>query len=104
MNNLIEAIKQYQANENLSDTQLGKLLGIDRSTWAYIKSGRRNPGVKFLRAVAHEIPQLASVIHVEIFDSDLSTTPSQTAQDSKLGRFKAWLMSLLDRLPGPDTK
>ena len=44
MNNLIAAIKQYQQDKNLSDNQFANLLGIDRSTWAYIKCGKRNPG------------------------------------------------------------
>ena len=81
MNNLIEAIKQKQRQDGLSDTALALLLGIDRSTWAKIKSGQRNPGMKFLKAVSKKL------MPVEISDT-IATTPSQTAQDSRKGRFK----------------
>lgn len=90
MNNLIETIKKYQQDKNLSDNQFAKLLGIDRSTWAYIKSGKRNPGMKFLRAIAHELPQLSPSIYEEITDTTLSTDAPQTHQNSFSALLKTW--------------
>ncbi len=98
MNNLVEAIKKYQANEKLTDGQLGKLLGVDRSTWSKIKSGERNPGMKFLRATAREIPKLQSLIYVEITDSGLPTTIPDTHQDGKIRRFRGWLREIIKGL------
>jgi len=81
MKNLVETIKQYQQDENLSDGQFTKLLGVDRSTWAYIKSGKRKPGLKFLKAIG-QIPELAPLIHVEICNI---TDAHQTHQNKILG-------------------
>ena len=57
--NLIEAIRAEQAERELSDTDLAKLLGIDLSTWSRIKRGQRPPGGKFLKAVMSNLPELA---------------------------------------------
>lgn len=88
MNNLIEAIKQKQKQAELSDMALTKLLGIDRSTWSYIRSGRRNPGMKFLVAVASKFPDLKTLVDVEIYDKGIPTTPHQKPQDKRHGIFK----------------
>jgi transcriptional regulator with XRE-family HTH domain len=58
MNTLIEKIKTAQRQKNLTDGGLSRVLCIDRSTWSYIKSGKRNPGAKFLCAVAQQLPEL----------------------------------------------
>ena len=74
MNNLIEAIKEKQRQNKLSDGALALILGIDRSTWAYIKSGKRKPGMKFLAAVANQFPALKYLVDVEFYDKDTCTT------------------------------
>ena len=96
MNNLIEAIKQEQKKRGLTDTRLAELLGIDRTTWAKIKGGKRTQGMKFLRAVAREFPDLMDVIHFQI-TSGLSTTPSEKAQNRKLRRLYLMLMETILR-------
>ena len=98
MNNLIEAIKQRQRQANLNDTALASLLGMDRSTWAKIKSGKRNPGIKFLRAVDQRL------MHVEISDTLPAKTlpkPSPEPQGRALKRFCVGLMGKIrERLQG----
>lgn len=91
MNNLIEAVKKYQQDEKLSDNQLTKLLRIDRSTWSYIKSGKRNPGIKFLRAIAREIPKLNSLVYVEISDNTKHSA-TEKPQNKRGGVFRDWVI------------
>jgi len=85
MNNLVEAVKKYQAEEEFNDSQLAQFLGIDKSTWSYIKSGKRKPGLKFLRAVVAKIPHLKSLISAEMFQNGHQRPPSP-----KLGRLASW--------------
>ena len=82
VNNFIEAIKQKQRQNELTDTALASLLGIDRSTWSKIKSGTRNPGVKFIRAVNEKL------MPVGIGDI---ITPYQKPQNGKIARLRARL-------------
>jgi len=92
MTNLIEAIKQRQSQANLSDTALASLLGVDRSTWSKIKSGKRNPGIKFLRAVDQRL------MHVEISDTLPINNPLKQpsgAQGRGLKRFCVGLLALI---------
>ena len=99
VNNLVEAIKQHQRDRSLSDNQLAKLLGIDRSTWAYIKCGKRNPGMKFLRAIGREIPTLEPLIYVEITDTVTPSRPHRT-QDKILATLRAFRHKLFLWLRG----
>jgi len=89
MNNLVEAIKQKQGQAELTDGALSKLLGIDRSTWSYIKSGKRNPGMKFLSSVASIFPELKPLVDAEIYDSStpITTNAHQPHQDKRGGVF-----------------
>ena len=88
MNSLIEAVKQKQRQDEITDNALASLLGIDRSTWSKIKSGKRNPGMKFIRAVNERL------MPVEMSDI-ITTTLSQTSQNGKLARFRAWLKGFI---------
>jgi len=90
MNKVIEAIKEYQEQNRISDGGLIKLLQIDRSTWSLLKRGKRNPGVKFLKAVAREIPQLRSIIAVEIFNNNITHNIPETSQITNIAPFR-WL-------------
>jgi len=87
MNKVIEAIKEYQEQNRISDGGLIKLLQIDRSTWSLLKRGKRSPGVKFLKAVAREIPQLRSIITVEIFNNDSIHNTPETSQNKQGEKF-----------------
>lgn len=93
MDNLVDAIKQKQGQQKISDKKLASLLGIHRTTWAYIKSGRRNPGIKFLSAVANTFPELRTLVDVEIYDN-LATTPTLTHQDKQQGVLRKLLRGL----------
>lgn len=95
MNNLIEVIRQKQKQQGLTDEALSKLLGIDRSTWSYIKSGKRNPGLKFFTAVANQFPELKTLIDAEIYDSS-SLKPHQTPPEPRQGGLR-WRINILRR-------
>ena len=65
-NNLIEDIKRLQKLKGLSDTQLARQIGVDLSTWSKIKSGKANPGGRFLRGIINAFPELhLSVLAIE---------------------------------------
>jgi len=93
MNNLIEAIKHKQKESDLTDNGLASILGIDRSTWSYIKSGKRNPGLKFLSAVANTFPELRTLVDVVIYDN-LLTAHTMTPQDKQQSGLRKLLRAL----------
>jgi len=68
MNDLVESIKVYQTINGVNDSQFSKLLNIDPSTWAKIKSGERNPGLKFYRGLA-KIPELEFLVYTSFSNS-----------------------------------
>jgi len=92
MNNLVEAIKQRQKQSNLTDTALASLLGVDRSTWAKIKNGTRNPGIKFLKAVDQRL------MHVEISDTIPTQNPLKQASEPQGRGIKRFIVELLGRI------
>lgn len=94
MNKLIEAVREYQKEEGLTDTGLTQLIGLDRSTWAYIKAGKRNPGVKFLRAISLKLPQFRALIYEEITDN---TSAPQTTQNQHPAGFRGRLVYFIGR-------
>lgn len=67
MNKLIDAIDRYQEEHELSDRQFANLIGLHPSTLSKLKSGSRNPGARFLKALAR----------VGIYDSELSPNTSE---------------------------
>ena len=87
MNNLIDKVTRIQNDRQLTDRELGELLGVHRSTWAKIKSGTRKPGMKFLRAVNEKL------MTVEISDI-IALDAHQTHQNKIL----ALLIAFRDRL------
>jgi len=62
MHALFDALKQYQRDEHLSDGKLAAILNIDRATLSYIKSGKRIPGAKVLKAISRELPNLQPLV------------------------------------------
>lgn len=72
MNDLVKSIKVYQEINGVNDSQLSELLGLDPSTWSKIKSGERQPGLKFLRGLAR-IPELEVLVY-----TNLSITPEKS--------------------------
>ena len=77
MNKLIDTIDRYQEEHQLSDRQFADLIGFDPSTLSKLKSGSRNPGARFLKALAH----------VGIYDSELSPNASEKLQKRFLAVF-----------------
>lgn len=88
MNKLIEATKVKQKASGLSDKRFASSLGIDRSTWSYLKSGKRNPGMKFLAAIAQNFPDLKPLIDVEIYDMGTSSNALQPSPNRFLRALK----------------
>lgn len=86
MNKVVERIKKTQEHERLTDEQFATLLGIHRSTWAKVKSGERNPGLKLLRAFNYQFP------NVEIFNKVSATTTLEKPQNQNLRGFLPRLM------------
>lgn len=68
MKNLIDTIRQCQKNKGLTDTEFARRLGYrDRSSWAYIKSGRCPPSLRFFRGVIRECPELKPLVDEWMF-------------------------------------
>ncbi len=59
---LINALKQTQAEQKMTDTAFAKRLGITRPMWHYIQSGKRKPGLKVFTAVIREFPELQLLV------------------------------------------
>lgn len=70
MRPLFTALEDYQQENEMSDSQLSKLLGISHSTISRIKHGSREPGPKFLRAISREIPSLKPYVANFIVNGD----------------------------------
>jgi len=45
---LVSRLIEIQNAHRWNDNQMAKHIGVDRSYWVRVKSGERNPGVKFL--------------------------------------------------------
>jgi transcriptional regulator with XRE-family HTH domain len=54
---LKEILMQRQESLGLNESEFAEHLGISRSMWWLVKSGQRNPGGKFLRAVMRNLPE-----------------------------------------------
>jgi transcriptional regulator with XRE-family HTH domain len=51
-------LKNKQTDKKLADSEFAKLLGISRSMWRHILSGKRNLGVESLSNVMTQFPDL----------------------------------------------
>lgn len=58
MEPIVEAAETVRRRQNLTDAAFAARLGIDASTWSYMKSGRSKPGEKFYAGIAAEFPEL----------------------------------------------
>jgi len=61
---LVNALREIQARENLSDQQFADRLGIHRISWSRIKNGRAPFGRKFLSCARQAYPELKDVIDI----------------------------------------
>lgn len=57
-NGLIDKLIKIQTDNNLSDRQLSKMLGVDPANWSRVKRKQKAPGMKLLTALIREFPQL----------------------------------------------
>jgi len=53
---LRRALEEYQAELGLSTEELAGRLGVCEATLSLVKSGKREPGAKLLRALARNFP------------------------------------------------
>ncbi len=54
---IVNTITEAQKKRGMSDGKFAELLRVSHATWSRIKNNGRNPGGKFLRAVARELPE-----------------------------------------------
>lgn len=47
---------------DMTDRQMAKKLGVSSVMWGYLKSGARQPGMKTLKAIASEFPELQLIV------------------------------------------
>ena len=52
---LARNVKQLRQSRALTQTQMAKLSGLPRATWANIESGAANPTLSVLHRVAHAL-------------------------------------------------
>ena len=88
MNSWVEAVKEKQRQKGLTDDALASLLGIDRSTWSKIKSGKRKPSLMFLFAVNDKL------MPVNMFAID-KQKPHQKPPDGKRSVYRTWLANTI---------
>jgi len=56
---IIEKLKAKQKELGISDIAFAKQIGISRPLWALVKTGKRGPGMKFIKAVMSTFPELS---------------------------------------------
>jgi len=65
MTQLIEKLKEVQAEAKLSDAEFAKQkLGISRQQWQFTKAGTRKIGEKTLNGIMLNMPELAADVLV----------------------------------------
>jgi len=92
---LLEKLKGKQTQEGLSDYKFADKLAISHQLWQMTRTGKRDIGFAVLqgtiRAYRDLIPDVliffSGDVDISSIIGDLSTTPSETHQDGKLGRF-----------------
>lgn len=55
---VVSELQQKQRELAMTDIDFAQKLAVSRQLWAAIKKGHRQPGLKFLRAVIREFPDL----------------------------------------------
>jgi len=54
----IEALREIQKENGLTDQQLADILGFHRTSWARIKNGKNPPSARFVQAVREHYPSI----------------------------------------------
>lgn len=66
MDKLINAISDLQKKKQLNDADVAEKLGISRIGWLYIRTGQRQAGIKFIKGVAKNYPELTALLLTEL--------------------------------------
>jgi len=74
---IIDALKELQTEQNLTDSEIAQKLGIHRATWQRTKNHHQEPSSNFLIAVMRVFPELREA--VDIFLSSSATNPNTVA-------------------------
>ena len=70
-------LRYLRAKCELTQEQVAKMLGVDRSTYAYYESGRINPDIKMILSLA----KIYGVEYTEILDSDAAVICADISKD-----------------------
>ena len=105
---LKDKLKELQVAEGLSDYKFADKLGVSHQLWQMTRTGKREVGLAVLHGTITAYPELSrdvlfflsSDVEASTIIDDLSTIPSQTTQDGKLGRFRGWLRGFINQLFG----
>lgn len=62
MNKIVKAVRAWQELHKMNDIALSEILDIDHSAWSLLRRGKRQPGLKFLKSVAKNMPALQAYI------------------------------------------
>ena len=81
---MIEALRKIQSEHYLSLSGLAHKLGISTSHLSMVFSGRRQPGLHFVRAVMEQFPEIRQLIAVSL---------QRAAQDGERRPHKSLLSS-----------
>ena len=66
MDKLVTAISDHQKKRQLNDADVAAKLGISRIGWIYIRTGQRKAGIKFIKGVAKNFPELTALLLTEL--------------------------------------
>lgn len=69
---LIQALLAEQTRLGLSQEQFAEKLGINRSTWNWVRGGVNNPGLRVLSGIVKSFPELNPVLieYLEAYDPE----------------------------------
>lgn len=59
---LVAALREIQETHGWSDRRMGRELGVNHTTWHYVRRGLHGPGVKFLRCAVARWPELQGLL------------------------------------------
>lgn len=73
MNNIVQSLVAMQTQNNITESAISKRLGISRVGWYFLKTGRREPSLKFLKSVMREFPELTTdvLIYLKSHDQEI---------------------------------
>jgi len=107
---LIETLGQIQKANRLNDSQMAERLGCTRQLYQMTRTGKATIGLTILKGAVRAFPEvigdaiffLTNGADIRTGMPDTSTSPSQNAQDGKLGRFRGrcrgFIKSLIRRI------